>query len=179
MAKATATIREALCYQPQHAQYFAANQALFNRVVAFYFDCIQAHEGILALNNKEALTALEKLTHATAERPSTHHAAHRGRARYPGAVSPGRRQCRSGICSLLLLAPEKVADAQREARSQASPLRKKEEALQRASTRASSFMEQIGSFVCGPMEREKRLIHSAQSLDRDVLELDQGSHALA
>ena len=70
MAKATATIREALCYQPQHAQYFAANQALFNRVVAFYFDCIQAHEGILALNNKEALTALEKLTHATAERPA-------------------------------------------------------------------------------------------------------------
>jgi transposase len=70
MAKATATIREALCYQPRHAQYFAANQALFNRVVAFYFDCIQAHEGILALNNKEALTALEKLTHATAENPA-------------------------------------------------------------------------------------------------------------
>src|SRR6266705_1949593 len=57
MAKATSTIRSALHYQPQHAQCFAENAALFNRVVAFYFDCIQAHEGILALTNKEALTA--------------------------------------------------------------------------------------------------------------------------
>jgi len=70
MAKATMTIKEALNYQPRHAQYFAANQSLFNRVVAFYFDCIQAHEGILALANKEALTVLERLTHATAENPA-------------------------------------------------------------------------------------------------------------
>jgi hypothetical protein len=70
MAKATATIREALCYQPQHAEVFAANQALFNRVVAFYFECIQAHEGLLALTNKEALTALERLTHATEANPA-------------------------------------------------------------------------------------------------------------
>jgi hypothetical protein len=70
MAKATMTIKETLNYQPRHAQYFAANQALFNRVVAFYFDCIQAHEGILALANKEALTVLERLTHATAKGPS-------------------------------------------------------------------------------------------------------------
>ncbi|HLZ60981.1 MAG TPA: transposase [Ktedonosporobacter sp.] len=69
MAKAISTIKETLNYQPQYAQYFAANQALFNRVVAFYFDCIQAHEGILDLPNKEALTALEKLTHATVENP--------------------------------------------------------------------------------------------------------------
>jgi len=65
MAKATKTIREALQYPAQYAHYFAENAALFNRVVAFYFAVIQAHEGILALNNKEALTALEKLTHAT------------------------------------------------------------------------------------------------------------------
>src|SRR5260370_1138640 len=70
MAKATMTIKEALNYQPRHAQYFAANQSLFNRVVAFYFDCIQAHGGILALANKEALTVLERLTHATAENPA-------------------------------------------------------------------------------------------------------------
>ena len=69
MAKATKTIRQALHYPPQYAAYFAANQVLFNRVVAFYFDCIQAHEGILTLKNKEALTALEKLTHATAANP--------------------------------------------------------------------------------------------------------------
>jgi hypothetical protein len=70
MAKATSTIRSALHYQPQHAHYFAENAALFNRVVAFYFDVIQAHEGILALGNKEALTALERLTHATQANPT-------------------------------------------------------------------------------------------------------------
>ncbi|EFH85017.1 hypothetical protein Krac_6150 [Ktedonobacter racemifer DSM 44963] len=65
MAKATKTIRQALQYPPQSAHSFAENQALYNRVVAFYFEVIQAHEGILSLKNKEALTALEKLTHAT------------------------------------------------------------------------------------------------------------------
>ena len=54
MAKATKTIREALQYPAQYAHYFAENAALFNRVVAFYFAVIQAHEGILALNNKAA-----------------------------------------------------------------------------------------------------------------------------
>src|SRR6266480_1931708 len=70
MAKARTTMRSALHYQPQHALVFAANQVLFNRVVAFYFDCIQAHEGILSLTNKEALTALERLTHATEQNPA-------------------------------------------------------------------------------------------------------------
>jgi putative transposase len=65
MAKATTTIRESLRYQPQHAEWFAANQVLFNRVVAFYFEVIQAHELVLDLSTKEALTALETLTHAT------------------------------------------------------------------------------------------------------------------
>ena len=70
MAKARTTMRAALHYQPQHALVFAANQVLFNRVVAFYFDCIQAHEGLLSLTNKEALTALERLTHATQHHPA-------------------------------------------------------------------------------------------------------------
>jgi len=70
MAKAIATIREALCYPPQYAQYFAENAVLFNRVVAFYFSCIQAHEGILSHSNQQALTALEKLTHATEANPN-------------------------------------------------------------------------------------------------------------
>src|SRR6266481_5883821 len=69
-AKATKTIRQALHYPPQYAAYFAANQVLFNRVVAFYFDCIQAHEGLLTLKNKGALTALEKLTHTTESNPN-------------------------------------------------------------------------------------------------------------
>jgi hypothetical protein len=69
MAKATTTMRQGLQYQPLHADWFAQTQVLFNRVAAFYFEVIQAHEGILDLSNKEALTALEKLTHATARHP--------------------------------------------------------------------------------------------------------------
>jgi len=70
MAKATKTIREALEYPPQYAHSFAENAALFNRVVAFYCEVIQAHEGILSLSNQQALTALEKLTHATEANPN-------------------------------------------------------------------------------------------------------------
>jgi putative transposase len=70
MAKATSTIRSALHYRAEHAHYFAEHAALFNRVVAFYFAVIQAHAGILALTNKEALTALERLTHATQTNPA-------------------------------------------------------------------------------------------------------------
>ncbi len=58
MAKATTTIRQSLNYQAQHADYFAANHALFNRVVAFYFAVIQAHENVLDLSTKEALTVM-------------------------------------------------------------------------------------------------------------------------
>jgi hypothetical protein len=69
MAKATPTIRQALHYPLQYAAYFAARQVLCKRVVAFSFDCIQAHDGLLALKNTEALTTLEKLTHATDASP--------------------------------------------------------------------------------------------------------------
>ena len=65
MAKATTTIRQVLNSQGEHWAWFAANQSLFNRVAAFYFEVIQAHAGVLDLPNKEALTALEKLTHTT------------------------------------------------------------------------------------------------------------------
>ena len=67
MAKAITTIRQSLNYQSQHADYLAANHALFNRVVAFYFEVIQAHENVLDLATKQALTALETLTHATSK----------------------------------------------------------------------------------------------------------------
>jgi IS605 OrfB family transposase len=70
MAKATKTIRQSLNYQPQHAECFAANHALFNQVVSFYFEVIQAHPLVLDLSTKEALTALETLTHATAKNAS-------------------------------------------------------------------------------------------------------------
>jgi putative transposase len=70
VAKATTTIKQVLNYQPEHAAWFAANQALFNQVVAFYFEVIQAHENVLDLSNKKALTALEMLTHTTKKHPT-------------------------------------------------------------------------------------------------------------
>jgi IS605 OrfB family transposase len=69
-AKSITTIRQVLSYQPHQAAWFAATQALFNAVAAFYFEVIQAHKGVLALPNQEALTALEKLTHATEKNPA-------------------------------------------------------------------------------------------------------------
>jgi hypothetical protein len=69
-AKSTTTIRQVLRYQPHQAAWFAATQALFNQVVAFYFEVIQAHEKLLDLNNKDALTALEMLTHTTQKNPT-------------------------------------------------------------------------------------------------------------
>src|SRR5260370_11023285 len=69
MAKATTTIRQMLNYRPDVQVYFAANQALFNRVVCFYFDVIQAHVKVLDLGNCEAITSLEKLPHTTETNP--------------------------------------------------------------------------------------------------------------
>ncbi|GCE12083.1 hypothetical protein [Tengunoibacter tsumagoiensis] len=65
MAKVTITLRQKFTCQSNHLEWFAANQALFNRVVNFYFDVINAHENLLQLSNKDALPALEKLTHHT------------------------------------------------------------------------------------------------------------------
>jgi putative transposase len=70
MAKATTTIKQVLNYQAEHGKWFAANQVLFNHVAAFYFEVIQAHEKVLELSNKDALTTLEKLTHTTQSNPT-------------------------------------------------------------------------------------------------------------
>ena len=70
MAKATKTIRQSLGYQPAHAAWFAAMKDLFNQVAAFYFEVIAAHEKVLDCSNKEALTVLETLTHATQKNPT-------------------------------------------------------------------------------------------------------------
>ncbi len=69
MAKATKTIKQSLRYKAAHACWFAATKTLFNQVAAFYFEVIQAHPGTLDLSSKEALTALEKLTHSTNDNP--------------------------------------------------------------------------------------------------------------
>jgi putative transposase len=70
MAKAITTIKQALNHHGDHSAWFAANQLLFNRVAAFYFEVIAAHENVLDLSNKEALTALEQLTHTTHKNPT-------------------------------------------------------------------------------------------------------------
>ncbi|MFL5692528.1 MAG: zinc ribbon domain-containing protein [Ktedonobacteraceae bacterium] len=70
MAKATTTVKQVLNYQAEHGAWFAANQDLYNQVCAFYFEVIQAHVNVLDLSNKEALTALEKLTHTTQSNPN-------------------------------------------------------------------------------------------------------------
>lgn len=65
----TKTIRQWLEYRKGISEWFTATQELFNRVVAFYFDVIQAHLPVLDLPNKQALTALERITHATKRNP--------------------------------------------------------------------------------------------------------------
>src|SRR5437764_13040084 len=69
MVKATTTIKQGLNLSAEHGAWFCAHQALFNQVIAFYFDVIQAHEWVLELSSIRALTALEKLTHATERNP--------------------------------------------------------------------------------------------------------------
>jgi hypothetical protein len=59
--KSTTTIRQVLRYQPYQVAWFAVTKALFNQVVACYFEVIQAHEKLLDLKNKDALTTLEML----------------------------------------------------------------------------------------------------------------------
>jgi putative transposase len=70
VAKATTTIRQSLSYKPAHAAWFAATKDLFNQVAAFYFEVIAAHEKVLDGSNKQALTILETLTHATHKNPT-------------------------------------------------------------------------------------------------------------
>lgn len=69
MASATKTIRQKIEHRPGISEWFETTQELFNRVVAFYFQVIQVHPGVLELSNKAALTALERLTHTTKRNP--------------------------------------------------------------------------------------------------------------
>jgi IS605 OrfB family transposase len=65
----TKTFRFRLHHRPQEEAWFEGTARLFNQVAAFYFDVLQAHPGILDLSDKEALSALERLTHATRGNP--------------------------------------------------------------------------------------------------------------
>jgi IS605 OrfB family transposase len=68
-AQATKTLRQPLELRPGITEWFATTQALFNQVAAFYWQVLDAHPGVLDLPAKDALTALERLTHATAYLP--------------------------------------------------------------------------------------------------------------
>jgi IS605 OrfB family transposase len=61
------TIRQQLETRPGRSEWFATTKSLFNQIAAFYFNVIAAHPGVLDLSSKEALTMLERLTHATAQ----------------------------------------------------------------------------------------------------------------
>ena len=63
MTKATKTILKRL--NLRKPEWFLETQKLFNQVAAFYFEVIQAHGKVLSLKNKDALTALERLTMKT------------------------------------------------------------------------------------------------------------------
>lgn len=69
-AQATKTIRQPLVFRPGVSDWFATTQALFNQVAAFYFQVLDAHPAVLELPATEALTTLERLTHATADNPA-------------------------------------------------------------------------------------------------------------
>ena len=60
--KATTTIRQVMHYQPEHAAWFAAHQALFNQVAAFYFEVIQAREEVSGAPTRPA-AFLEQIGH--------------------------------------------------------------------------------------------------------------------
>jgi len=73
VAVACKTVRQRLEHRPGISDWFADTRALFNQVAQFYFQVIQAHPELLALPNKAALTALEKLTHKTKANPDPAH----------------------------------------------------------------------------------------------------------
>ncbi|MGZ3647075.1 MAG: hypothetical protein ACXVCM_24845 [Ktedonobacteraceae bacterium] len=58
-----------MIYQPAHSSSIASTQDLFTQVGAFYSEINALQKQILDLSNKEALTALEKLTNTTKDNP--------------------------------------------------------------------------------------------------------------
>jgi hypothetical protein len=167
MAKATTTMRQGLQYQPQHADWFAATQALFNRVAAFYFEVIGAHEGILDLSNKEALTALEKLTHATVSNPHPVMPLSEIVEDMPAMFRRAAIHAALGsLRTLLFCSPQEVASEKGKSSGQG-------EEVHRTSSCASTRLEQgshpLRRHVEGPHVQQP----GPQSLDRDVLELAQ------
>lgn len=70
MAKATRTRRDEIVIRPGLEHGYTQTKALYNQVVAFYFELYQAHSGLLDLDQQKALTQAEKLTHRTKKNPN-------------------------------------------------------------------------------------------------------------
>ncbi|MBA3533694.1 MAG: transposase [Ardenticatenales bacterium] len=70
MAKSIKTHRTLIESRPGLDEWYEATKMLYNQVVAFYFNLYQAHPGLLDLNQKEALTQAERLTHRTNTNPN-------------------------------------------------------------------------------------------------------------
>lgn len=70
MAKATRTQRDDIVARPGLEAWHTQTKALYNQVIAFYFELYQAHPGWLDLDQQTALVQAEKLTHRTDHNPS-------------------------------------------------------------------------------------------------------------
>ncbi len=69
MSHATKTISQQLDYRPEIAGWFEKTKVLFNKVAAFYFDVIEAHQEVLKLDGNGPRDTLEHLTHRTKANP--------------------------------------------------------------------------------------------------------------
>jgi len=143
-------------------------------VVAFYFDCIQVYEGVLDLKNKEALTALEMLTHATEKNPLPAMPLSAIAEQIPayfrrGAINAALGSARSFYAHL-------AKWRRRREKAEAKPSRKGKKKFDSTASSPTSVMEQVGSILRRAMEGTYRFIHRAQSLDRNLLVLGQSPY---
>ncbi len=70
MAKTTRTQRDDIVSCPGLETWHTETKALYNQVIAFYFELYQAHPGLLGLDQQTALLQVEKLTHRTDRNPT-------------------------------------------------------------------------------------------------------------
>jgi IS605 OrfB family transposase len=68
--QAMRTIRQQITHRPVVSEWFTTTQHLYNAVVRHFFEVLQAHPGVLDLSEKDALKALERLTHQTKANPN-------------------------------------------------------------------------------------------------------------
>ncbi len=70
MVNATKTICQRLRDRSEVIPWLNQTKLLYNRIAQFYFDLVQDHPSLLDVSTKDALTALEQLTHTTKDNPT-------------------------------------------------------------------------------------------------------------